>query len=84
LCLRKKDTRGEREREGDSTHLLQDTSLPFGLILPSSFVPNSFWLAEVYKHKLPSTVTTPPLGTLGAIPLAKENSKPKEICCFQH
>jgi hypothetical protein len=26
--------------------------------------------------------TTPPLGTPKAIPLTKENSKPKEIYCF--
>jgi hypothetical protein len=47
LVSRKRDTWGNIEKEGEFTQLLRDTSLPFGLVLPSSFVPNSSWLVEV-------------------------------------
>ncbi len=46
-CVREREIKGgEREGGGEFTHLFQDTSFPFDLILPSS-VPSSSWLPEV-------------------------------------
>ncbi len=83
-CTRGGKRRKKKKREKKKFYLLQELSLPFGLVLPSSFVPKLLVVGRGVIAHAPSGSSNTTTRNTDNNTTSKRNSKPKEICCFQH
>jgi hypothetical protein len=90
LCARGKgreregERRREKERERERFYLFHEMSLPFGLALPSSFVPKLLAVGRGVIAQAPSGKSNTTARNTSNNTTSKINSKPKDFFCFQH